>query len=254
MRIVKKGQGGLKAIRQIAKSSEEALKLGTELAQKLKPRKAIIEGIEYELIPRDENSIKTIAFNNQFNDYFNGRTLNNNISEFVINDKETPFLYDEVGDFVGNPNFFYRRGWGIIDDAIQSGVIRVPEGDYKPAILKKYPFLDDGNPFSTMKISHLFPYFSQGELWPAKFGHEPEDLIVAPLNLSKGKWVAGTKFGALAPDELPEQRGGRGTVLIDGKVNLLPTTETQLFKWNPDTQRYGLLDNIDAIMAKLRQK
>ncbi len=96
-----------------------------------------------------------------------------------------PFEYDVLSNmFIPNKNYYYRRGWGIIDDAIETGKIRVPEGDYKSIALKKYPQLDNGNPFSTSLINHKFPYFSEGELWDSmgKFGMEPEDLIAVPKN------------------------------------------------------------------------
>ena len=84
-----------------------------------------------------------------------------------------------------NPNYYYRRGWGIIDDALDIGAIRVPESGYIEKALKKYPWLDNGNPFSTTLMGQNFPYFSEGELWPAggKFGVEPEDHIINHQNL-----------------------------------------------------------------------
>lgn len=156
--------------------------------------------------------------------------------------KDKALSYDQFGNIIVNPNFYFRRGWGIIDDAVKTGRIRVPEGDYKTEALKKYPWLDNGNSFSTALLNHSFPYFSEGELWNsmAKFGKEPEDLIAIPNDISGVKWVAGSKFGTLHPEAVPNQFGGRGTPTIDGQVNIFPTEKAILYKLNPKTNRYEI--------------
>ena len=146
---------------------------------------------------------------------------------------KSPIRYDKEGNLYTDKNYFYRRGWGIIDDAQKTGVIRVPEGDYKPAVLKKYPFLNDG--FSTMMISHKFPYFSEGKLWPNKYGTVP-DLIAVSNN--EGTWVGGSKFGSLLEDTKPSEVGGRGTPLINGETNKFPTSKSILYRLNTATGKY----------------
>lgn len=153
-----------------------------------------------------------------------------------------PITYSDSGNIQINPNFYYRSGWGIIDDAIKTGRVRVPEGNYKKAALEKYPWLDNGNPFSTTLMNHEFPYFSEGELWPTmtKLGKEPEDLIAIPNDIPGVKWVAGSKFGSLVRDASPSQYGGRATPLIDEYTNMFPTEKALLYRLNPETGRYEL--------------
>lgn len=155
-----------------------------------------------------------------------------------------PVGYDSSGNMYVNKNYFYRRGYDLIDDAQASGVIRVPEGDYKPAVLKKYPFLNDDNPFSTMKMSHKFPYFSEGSLWPVKYGDTPAtDLIAIPNDVKGTKWVAGSKWGSLRPDKLPSESGGRGTPLINGKTNQFPSSKALYYQYNTETKQYEPIFN-----------
>lgn len=149
-----------------------------------------------------------------------------------------PFSYDELGNFIPNPNYYYRRGWGIVDDAIKTGIVRVPKGNYKPGVLKKYPFLDNGNPFSTMLRSQRFPYFSEGKLWWEKFGRTPEDLIAIPNNLKGVKWIGGSKWGTLRPDLSPKDVGGRATPLVDGHINIFPTNRARLYHLDEASGKY----------------
>ena len=156
-----------------------------------------------------------------------------------------PIVYDKKGNLILNKNYYYRRGWGIIDDALNTGVIRVPEGDYKSTALKKYPWLDDGNPFSTTLLNHKFPYFSEGELWPhTKFGRIPEDLI-AISKFENAEWVGGSKFGKLLRDTKPFEVGGRATPLINGETNKFPTQNARLFTFNHKTNRYEPYTELD---------
>lgn len=153
----------------------------------------------------------------------------------------TPFAYDEFGEFIPNKNYYYRTGWGIIDDAVETGKIRVPKGDYKTEALKKYPWLDNGNPFSTTLLNHKFPYFSEGNLWnnqAAKLGKTPQDLIAIPNDVPGVKWVAGSKYGSLLKNKKPSEVGGRATPLINGETNSFPTSKASLFKYNDATERY----------------
>ena len=148
---------------------------------------------------------------------------------------KSPLRYDKEGNLYAHKDYFYRKGWGIIDDAKKSGVIRVPEGDYKLEVFKKYPFLNDDNPFSTMKMNHKFPYFSEGRLWPDKYG-TAEDIIVIP---SKGNtWAGGSKFGSLLKDVKPSEVSGRGTPLVNGEINKFPTSKTILYRLNKETNQY----------------
>ena len=150
-----------------------------------------------------------------------------------------PIGYDSRGQLFTNKNYFFRRGYDLIDDAQRSGVIRVPSGDYKPAVLEKYPFLNDGNQFSTMKISHKFPYFSEGELWPLKYSNTAQpDLIAIPNNIKGVKWVAGNKWGTLKENAKPSDFGGRGTPLINGQTNQFPSEKAMFYRFNEASGRY----------------
>lgn len=170
---------------------------------------------------------------------FNFKTAKKDLYEIYPKINE-PFIYDEFGEFIPNRNYYYRRGWGIIDDAVETGKIRVPEGDYKSEALKKYPWLDNGNPFSTALMNHKFPYFSEGELWDqtGKFGRVPDDLIAVPKETPGVKWVAGSKWGKLLKNKKPSEVGGRATPLINGEPNSLPTSKATLFKYNNTIQKY----------------
>lgn len=168
---------------------------------------------------------------------------------------KTPFAYDAFGEFIPNKNYYYRRGWGIIDDAVNTGRIRVPEGDYKSIALKKYPQLDNGNPFSTALMNHEFPYFSEGKLWDAmtKFGEEPEDLIAISREVPEVDWVAGSKWGKLLKDKKPSEVGGRATPLINGETNKFPTSKASLFKYNKVTRQYEpLIHPSEAVNPAVR--
>lgn len=170
------------------------------------------------------------------------------------------FMYDSKGNFVPNPNYYYRTGWGIIDDALDSGVIRVPEGDYKPAVLQKYPFLNDDNPFSTMKVSHKFPYFSEGNLSGKGNGSastarlkyselppEPEDLIAIHKDIPGVQWSGAGKWSTLQPDKTPAETGGRATPLINGETNKFPTSQAELFRYNTETKQYEPINRLKGI-------
>lgn len=146
-----------------------------------------------------------------------------------------PIGYDSNGRLYANKNFFFRQGWDLIDDAEKTGVIRVPEGDYKPAVLKKYPFLDDG--FSTMQESFKFPYFGKGSTSHFKFGIEP-DLIAIPDQAPNTRWVGASKWGELQPDVTPTFESHRATPLYKGQTNKFPTSKTFRFKYNEATGQY----------------
>lgn len=146
-----------------------------------------------------------------------------------------PIGYDSKGRLYANKNYFFRQGWDLIDDAEQTGVVRVPEGDYKPAVLKKYPFLDDG--FSTMQESFKFPYFGKGSVSHFKFGIEP-DLIAIPDWAPNTKWVGASKWGDLQPDVTPTFASHRATPLYKGQTNKFPTSKTFRFRYNKETGQY----------------
>ena len=166
-----------------------------------------------------------------------------NIEQY-ISDYEKPLTYDSFGNLIPNKNFYFRRGWGIIDDANETGKIRVPDGDYKKIALQKYPWLDNGNPYSTSLINHKFPYFAEGVIWPqeTKFGKLPEDLIAVPNNVPNVEWVAGSKFGILKETKLPSDFGGRATPITKGDINLLNVNDAVTYKLNPQTNKYEIVN------------
>lgn len=167
------------------------------------------------------------------------RTPQQTLSAFVSKFGE-PFKYDESGLFIPNSNYNFRNGWGLIEDALKTKKIRVPEGDYKPAVLEKYPFLKESpGLFSTVRdMSFKFPYFQRGEsIWPFKTKVQAEDLIVVPNELPNISWNKVSKFGSIYRDKLAEI-GDKTTPLLDGKENILPSENALFFRLNKTTNKY----------------
>ena len=163
------------------------------------------------------------------------RNQSNIISKFG-----EPFTYDETGLFIPNPNYNFRNGWGLIEDAIKTGRIRVPEGDYKSAVLKKYPFLNKSiGPFSTVRdLSFKFPYFQRGEsIWPFKTQVQAEDLIAIPNDLPGVSWNKVSKFNTIFEDEIANI-GDKTTPIINGKSNIFPSNKALFFRLNKTTNKY----------------
>ena len=163
------------------------------------------------------------------------RNQSNIISKFG-----EPFTYDENGLFIPNSNYNFRNGWGLIEDAIKTRRIRVPEGDYKPAVLKKYPFLNKSvGSFSTVRdLSFNFPYFQRGEsIWPFKTQVQAEDLIAIPNDLPNVSWNKVSKFNTIFENEIANI-GDKTTPIINGKSNIFPSDKALFFRLNKSTNKY----------------
>ena len=179
--------------------------------------------------------------NNRFG-IFNQKPVNLVYKNLVDLSKPKPFTYDNEGNFVPNENYNFRNGWGITSDAIQTGRVRVPEGNYKAEVFKKYPFQIPKTSLSTHNENFKFPYFQKGEvIWPFDTGKMPEDLIAVADDVSGIRWPNVSRWGDIIEGEA--NVGNKTTPLVNGKTNQLPTRDTMFFKFNPETNRYEYYNN-----------